>query len=118
MHAPELAALYFDYSNQQDFGKIEAMLAPDIVYDSQNTGIYEGKAAVLAMMRAFFKAYRSIRWTPLQSTVIENTSDTVQILFVAEGTTSTGADFKRSGIETLAFKDGLISAITVRAASG
>lgn len=57
-----LAQHYLDLSNQADLQAIEQMLAPDAVYDSETSGHARGREAILAMMRAFFDRFATLRW--------------------------------------------------------
>ncbi|HEV2402641.1 MAG TPA: nuclear transport factor 2 family protein [Candidatus Saccharimonadales bacterium] len=57
-----IAKHYFDLSNNSDSTGIAELLTDNTTYSSQNTGVYLGKADILAMQRAFHGKFSSLHW--------------------------------------------------------
>jgi len=57
-----VARRYVALSNAHDLDAIFPLLAEDAVYHSDNVGSYEGRAAIAAMMTAFFAARPDVSW--------------------------------------------------------
>ncbi len=116
MQAKALVEAYFRCSNQRRLEDIDALLHPEIIYISDNTGQHRGRAAVMAMMRRFFAAHPKLHWRVAAQR--SEARDAVWVQFVLTGETADGETFSRHGEEWLRTRDGRLVAIEVRNTPG
>lgn len=108
----EIAQLYFELSNESDFGGIEKLFAETATYSSQNTGLYAGKANILTMQREFHGKFKSLNW---QVNSVEEVKPGI-ILFDYDfkGVMNNGEEITSSGLEYVIVVDGKIQHIEIR----
>ncbi|TQV79925.1 nuclear transport factor 2 family protein [Denitrobaculum tricleocarpae] len=114
---PALARQYVELSNRHDLEAIAELFEPDAIYRSSSVGVFEGRPAILEMMRGFFAKFPDVRWEVAEYRDGEDTN--VIFAFALTATeASTGDAVLRQGVETLAFSPaGLIREVDVQAAA-
>lgn len=94
----ELAKAYVALSNAHQLNLVFALFAEDAIYQSENVGVFRGKAANSQMMIGFFTKFPDVYW---QAENYRLTEDGV-VLFDFEMTATeidTGSVIVRSGVE-------------------
>ena len=97
--AIELAAYYFELSNQGDLAEIRKLFTDSSTYSSATTGIYLGAENIMAMQIAFFSNYRSLQWQIVSSHEVKPGIVLIDFRFI--GTTMEGEVITREGLETV-----------------
>lgn len=108
--AVSIAKVYVDLSNRHDVDRIGSLLTDDAVYRSERVGRFEGREAILEMMRGFFEGYPEVRWDVDE--VVTQPDGSARFAYVISGSGLTGG-----GEETIRISpEGRITEIEVGAA--
>jgi len=97
--ALEIAAYYFELSNQGDLDEIRKLFTDSSTYSSVATGIYLGAEKIMAMQNEFFSQYLSLQWQIISSHEIKPCMVLIDFRFI--GTTNEGKVITREGLETI-----------------
>jgi len=108
----EIAEKYFDMSNERKLDLIPNLFHSEIVYSSDNTGLYFGRDNVMEMMTSFFNKFKLLNW---KIDSIDRIKDCiVEIRFTLSMVDLTGTKITKEGIERIIIIDNLIRHIEVR----
>ena len=105
--------LYFKLSNQGDLDAISSLFHRNATYSSSQTGLYFGTEDIMAMMQAFFAAFKHLYWhiddiKPLTEHIVE-------VSFSCTSIDWSDTKSHRHGIEKVVVVDNLIKHIEIRA---
>jgi hypothetical protein len=107
-----IAKRYFELSNNRELNSIPKLFCNEIIYSSDNTGVYFGKDNVMQMMDTFFSKFKFLNWKINSIELIKDL--TVEIYFILKTVDNEGNEFEKKGIERLIIYDHLIKYIEVR----
>ncbi len=113
MNSLQICHDYFAFSNARNLEAIESLFHDEATYSSDNTGLYYGKADIMAMVREFFANYPYLHWS--MDRVTETTSHIVEVAFTRQARDSQGHESSGQGIERVIVVDGRIRHVEVRA---
>ena len=110
----DLARLYVERSNLHDLDLILPMFDEKGSYHSAYVGTFEGRNAIGAMMRGFFKRFPNVTWEAREYQSGPDSS--VEFEFVMHATNrETGERIERHGSERIVFTvSGLITYLEVQ----
>ena len=108
----EIAQKYFDLSNNRELTQIPELFCNDVIYSSDNTGIYFGKDNIMEMMNTFFSKYKFLEWKIESIKEIKNI--TVEIYFTLRMVDFDENEIEKKGVERLIIINDLIKYIEVR----
>lgn len=108
----EVAQLYFDLSNKSNFNEITKLFSDTIKYSSQNTGVFSGKAEVIAMQKNFHSQFTNLQWSV--NSIAEEKTGVILVDYDFKAIKSTGEEVKGSGLEYVTVHDGKITHILIR----
>ena len=112
MTALQIARRYFDLSNKSDFANIAKLFTDTTTYSSANTGLYLGRADIIAMQKAFHGKFRSLHWQV--NSVKEVKSGVVLFDYDFHAETPEGEKVVGTGLEYVLVYRGKIRHIEIR----
>lgn len=107
-----IAEKYFALANDRELDLIPDMLADDIIYSSDTTGVYFGRAEAMEMMRKFFTSFPYLYWHINSIELVKEA--VVEIYFTLKMRDKNGDETEKKGVERIIVSESCIKYIEVR----